>query len=81
MKYRIAKMITIVFIGIFLIVYLLAHYDGNKYNIDNAEDFVRKICELQNVPGMSIVVLDNEQEYYIGCVLCAGNCYVFQKSE
>ena len=65
MKYRITKMITVVFIGIFLIVYLLAHYDGHKYNIENAEAFVRKICELENVPGMSIVVLDNEQEYYI----------------
>ena len=81
MKYRITKMITVVFIGIFLIVYLLAHYDGHKYNIENAEAFVRKICELENVPGMSIVVLDNEQEYYINVGYADRNRKVDMTSE
>lgn len=81
MKYKIAKMITVVFIAIFLIVYLLVHYDGHKYNIENAEAFVRKICELENVPGMSIVVLDNEQEYYINVGYADRNRKVDMTSE
>lgn len=36
-----------------------------QYNIENMEDYIRSICEICNVSGMSVVILDNEQEYYI----------------
>lgn len=65
MKYKIVRITVIGIICIFCIGYLFSCYDGKKYNIDNVEDYVRKVCEMGNVPGMSIVVLDNGQEYYL----------------
>lgn len=65
MKYKIARITIIGILCTCLISYLLSHYDGKEYSIENAEDYVRSVCEISNVPGMSIVVLDNEQEYYM----------------
>lgn len=65
MKYKIARMTLIAMMGIFIIYYLFSHYDGKEYNMENVEDYVKKICEIGDVPGMSIVVLDQEKEYYI----------------
>ncbi len=65
MKYKIARITIIGMICIVIISYLISHYDGEEYNIENAEDYVRSVCEIGSVPGMSVAVLDNEQEYYI----------------
>lgn len=65
MKYKITQLIIIGIICILIINYLISHYDGGEYSIENVEDYVRKVCEIGSVPGMSIVVLDNGQEYYI----------------
>lgn len=65
MKYKIARITLIAMIGIFIIYYLFSHYDEKEYDMENMEDYVRRICEIGNVPGMSIVVLDQEKEYYI----------------
>ena len=65
MKYKIVRITIIGMICIFIVYYLISHYDGEEYNIENAEDYVRKVCEIGSVPGMSVAVLDNEQEYFI----------------
>lgn len=65
LKYKIVQITMIGIICICLIAYLFSHYDGKEYNIENVEDYVRRVCEMGNVPGMSVVVLDKEQEYYI----------------
>lgn len=64
-KYRIARVTIIGIICICFISCLVIHYDGNVYTIESAEDYVKKVCEIGNVPGMSVVVLDSGQEYYI----------------
>lgn len=65
MKHKISRITIIGIICICLIHYFFSHYDGKEYNIENAEDYVRRVCEIGNVPGMSVVILDKEQEYYI----------------
>lgn len=65
MKYKIARAAIIGMICICLVHYLFSHYDGEKYSIETVEDYVRKVCEIGNVPGMSVVVLDGGQEYYM----------------
>ena len=65
MKYKIARITIIGIICVIIINYLVSHYDGKEYSIENVEDYVRKVCEIGSVPGMSIVVLDDGQEYYI----------------
>lgn len=65
MKYKITQIIIIGIICILFTNYLLSHYDEREYSIENVEDYVRSICEIGNVPGMSVVILDNNQEDYI----------------
>lgn len=63
-KYRIARITIIGMILLCCVYYFISHYDRHVYTIENAEDYVKKICEIGDVPGMSIVALDNGQEYY-----------------
>ena len=53
MKYKIARITIIGILCTCLISYLLSHYDGKEYSIENAEDYVRRVCEISNVPGMT----------------------------
>lgn len=62
--YRIARIAIIGMILLCCVYYFISHYDGHVYTIENAEDYVKKICEIGDVPGMAIVALDNGQEYY-----------------
>lgn len=81
MKYKIVRIIIIGLIFICLIEYLYSHYDGKEYKIENAEEYVRRVCEIGNVPGMSIAVLDNEQEYYLNVGYADKNDKVAMTSE
>lgn len=65
MKYKFTRITIMIVIAILIIHCLLSHYDGKNYTIENMEDYVRRICEIGNVPGMAIAALDHEQEYYI----------------
>ena len=50
-KYKIARIVIIGMICIFVINYLISHYDGEEYSIDNIEDYVIKVCKIGSVPG------------------------------
>ena len=65
MKFKITRITIICMIGICLFYYFISHYDGQEYPVERAEDYVRRVCEMGNVPGMSVAVLDQGQEYYI----------------
>ncbi len=65
MKCKFIRLIITAMICILSVGYLLSHYDGKKYTIENVEDYVGSICKIGGVPGMSVVMLDNGQEYYI----------------
>ena len=65
MKYKIARITIVGMILIAIIYCLFSHYDGKGYTLDNADSYVKRICEIENVPGMSIAVLDNGKDYYI----------------
>ena len=64
-KYRIARITIIGIICVCFMGYLISHYDGNVYTVERVEDYVKKVCEIGDVPGMSLVALDGGQEYYI----------------
>ncbi len=56
-------------VGVIIILclasYVLAHYDTKEYAIEQADEYVEKMCEIANVPGMSIVVWKDNRERYI----------------
>ena len=64
MTNKIIRRIILACIFILLIVYILAHYDNGEYTRDNIDEYVRKMCEIYNVPGVSAAVIDGENEYY-----------------
>lgn len=64
MKYKIFRLIIVFIICILFPVYLLTHYDGREYSAENMEDYIERVCEVGNVPGMSIVIFDKDQVNY-----------------
>ncbi len=61
----VARRVIAICIIISVILYLLMHYDTNEYSKENIEDYVSKMCEMDEVPGVSIAVIDGEHEYYL----------------
>jgi CubicO group peptidase (beta-lactamase class C family) len=68
MKYKKKSFKTIVIascIIISVILYLFMHFDTNEYSKENIEDYVSKMCEMDDIPGVSIALIDGEHEYYL----------------
>ncbi len=55
----------LVVIAVLTVAFVALHYDGHEYSRDNIEEYVDRMCELYNVPGLSAAVMDGENEYYI----------------
>ncbi len=47
------------------IVYVSMYYDNGEYTKGNIDEYVCKICEIYNVPGLSLAIIDGDNEYYI----------------
>ena len=62
---KIIRRIFLAGMFILLIVYLSAHYDKSDYSGTDIEGYVRKMCEIYDVPGLSVAIIDDDNEYYI----------------
>lgn len=62
---KILKITTIAAICLCLTSHALTHYDIKEYSIEQVDTYVKRMCEMANTPGMSMVVLNGDQEYYI----------------
>ena len=62
---KIIRRIILAGMFILLIVYLSAHYDKSDYSGTDIEGYVRKMCEIYDVPGLSVAIIDDDNEYYI----------------
>lgn len=47
------------------IVYVSMYYDNGEYTKGNINEYVCKIYEIYNVPGLSVAIIDGDNEYYI----------------
>ncbi|RDU23219.1 serine hydrolase domain-containing protein [Anaerosacchariphilus polymeriproducens] len=61
----IVKSTIIVIICLYFMGYVIKHYDGKEYGFNQINDYVTKMCKVADTPGMSVAVLNDEQEYYI----------------
>lgn len=59
------KAIIIVIIMICIASYVLTHYDTKEYGIEQIDEYVERMCEIADVPGMSIVVRKDNHDSYI----------------
>lgn len=60
-----AKSGIIIIAFLCLISYVLKHYDATEYRIEQVDAYVERMCQIADVPGMSIVVWNDNQESYI----------------
>ena len=62
---KIIRRIILASMFILLIVYLSVHYDKSEYSRNDIDGYVRKMCEIYDVPGLSAAIIDGDNEYYI----------------
>ncbi len=62
---KIIRRVILASIFIFLIIYIALHYDKSEYTRDNIDEYVSKMCEIYDVPGLSAAVIDSNEKYYI----------------
>lgn len=66
MKYRIiTRRVLLGIIMISLVVFLVSHYDSQEYSVENEQEYIVKLCEMSDVPGMSVAIMDEDAESYL----------------
>jgi len=50
---------------LFIVYYVATHYDTREYTKDNIEEYVQKTCKIYGVPGLSVAIIDGDEEYYV----------------
>ena len=65
MTKKIIRRLIFVFILVLAVVFGIMHYDKTEYTRDNLDEYVRRMCELSDVPGFSAAIIDGDNEYYI----------------
>ena len=48
-----------------IIVFFVKHFDAKEYTIDNEQEFVDRVCEMSDVPALSVAVWDGENEVFL----------------
>lgn len=49
----------------YLLFFVVKHYDRTEYNLNNMQSYAEKICEIGDVPGMSVAIWNEGEESYI----------------
>ncbi|MDO4331527.1 MAG: serine hydrolase domain-containing protein [Eubacteriales bacterium] len=60
-----AKLAIIILIFLCFADYFLKHYDTKEYGPEQMDLYVEKMCEIADVPGMSMVIFNDNQESYL----------------
>ncbi|MBO4750819.1 MAG: beta-lactamase family protein [Lachnospiraceae bacterium] len=58
----------VIFVGTVLLLtvfFVATHFDKKEYTRDHLEEYVRQMCRVYRVPGLSAAIIDGENEYYI----------------
>lgn len=62
---KIIRRSILILILVITVVYLFSNYSNKEYSRDNLEEYVTKMCEIYDVPGLSAAVTDGEEEFFI----------------
>ncbi len=47
------------------IMFVVIHYDSKEYSVNNEQEYMNRICEMTNIPSMSVVIIDNDVEIFL----------------
>lgn len=48
-----------------LVVFFVKHYDAKEYSVDNEQEFINTVCEMSDVPALSVAVWVDENEVFL----------------
>ncbi len=64
-RIRFIRRAIIVLMLIIIGLYSFKHYDNKSYSKNNLNEYISRICEIDGVKGLSIAVMDGEDEYFL----------------
>lgn len=47
------------------IMFVVIHYDSKEYSVNNEQAYINRICEMTDIPSMSIAVIDKDAEIFL----------------
>ncbi len=54
-------------------VFFFKHYDNKAYSKKNLDEYIARMCEIDGVKGLSVAVMDGNDEYFLNYGNDAGN--------
>lgn len=64
-KRTVARRILLSFICLLTVIFVVIHYDSQEYSVQDEQAYINRICEMTNVPAMSVAVWDNGTEIFL----------------
>lgn len=66
MKKRIiVRRILLSVIFLMIIMFVVIHYDSKEYSVNNEQAYMNRICEMTNIPSMSVAIMDKDVEIFL----------------
>ena len=66
MKRRIIlRRILLSVIFLMIIMFVVIHCDSKEYSVNNEQAYINRICEMTNIPSMSIAIIDKDVEIFL----------------
>lgn len=65
MKKILIRRILLSVIFLMIIMFVVTHYDSKEYSADNEQAYMNRICEMTNIPSMSVAIMDKDVEIFL----------------
>lgn len=46
-------------------IFVVIHYDSKEYSVNNEQAYINRICEMTDIPSMSVAIIDKDEEIYL----------------
>lgn len=64
-KSIIVRRILLSVIFLMIIMFVVIHYDSKEYSVNNEQAYMNRICEMTNIPSMSVAIMDKDVEIFL----------------
>lgn len=64
-KRMIGRRVLLSIVFLLVVMFVATHYDAKEYSVDHEQAYIDRICEMTDIPSMSVGVIDNDAEIFL----------------